>query len=276
MNNLIENSLKKLKDIKVENPEQELRILLNHSSINKKIISLNKINPDEINLNLFNNLFLERLKRKPLSKIINRKYFWKSEFYVNTFVLDPRPETELIIEEALRIFKDKTKPLKILDIGTGSGCIAISLAKEFKNSKITAIDISSNALKVAKKNVILNNCQDQIHLQLIEFDKIKKKFDLIVSNPPYLTRSEYLNCEEEITRYEPKLALIGGKDGFLFYKKFADKIKLNMKKNSYFICEIGYTQLSKCKKIFDNSNLILKKISKDLQNIDRTLTFFKI
>lgn len=276
MNNLIENSLKKLKDIKVENPEQELRILLNYSSINKKIISLNKINPDEINLNLFNNLFLERLKRKPLSKIINRKYFWKSEFYVNTFVLDPRPETELIIEEALRIFKDKTKPLKILDIGTGSGCIAISLAKEFKNSKITAIDISSNALKVAKKNVILNNCQDQIHLQLIEFDKIKKKFDLIVSNPPYLTRSEYLNCEEEITRYEPKLALIGGKDGFLFYKKFADKIKLNMKKNSYFICEIGYTQLSKCKIIFDNSNLILKKISKDLQNIDRTLTFFKI
>ncbi len=276
MNNLIQDSLNKLKKLEISNPELDLRILLNYSSKKKNIITLNKCDLSEINLNVFNNLLQKRLKRIPISKILNRKFFWKSEFYVNSHVLDPRPETELIIEQVLSLFKDKNQSLEILDIGTGSGCLAISLSKEYINSSIKAIDVSSRALAVAKKNIKKNNSENQIQLEKIQFEKINNKFDLIVSNPPYLSEEEYLECEDEIRKFEPKIALVGGKDGLKFYEIFANKLHMIMKKNSYFICEIGYNQLSSCKKIFKNSNLKLIKTSKDIQNFDRTLTFLKI
>ena len=276
MNKLIESSLIKLKKNKISNPELELRILLSHASIQNKNIILSNFNKDDINISLFKRMLFKRLKYEPISKITNRKFFWKSHFFVNQDVLDPRPETETIIEEVLKIFRDKNKKLKILDIGTGSGCLAISLAKEFRNSEIVAIDKSAKALKVAKKNVFINNCDKQIKLHLCDFQNINDKFDIIVSNPPYLKEKEYLNLQNEIIKYEPKMAFIGGEDGLKFYKIFAKKIHNLMKINSYFICEIGHKQLIDCKEIFANSNLILKKISKDLQNIERTLTFVKI
>ena len=119
-------------------------------------------------------------------------------FFVNSNVLDPRPETELIIEEVLRNIKDRKKQYKILDIGTGSGCLAICLAKELTNSKITAIDISKTAINVAKKNIKLKKLEHQIDLRLIDINKIKDKYDIIVSNPPYLTECEYEKAQEEI------------------------------------------------------------------------------
>ena len=170
----------------------------------------------------------------------------------------------------------KSKELKILDIGTGSGCIAISLAKELKNSKITAIDISEKAIEVAKKNKKLFDFNNQIKFKVSKIEDIKSKFDIIVSNPPYIRYDEYRNLQTEITKFEPKLALLAGKDGLKFYRILASKIEKIMKNNSIFICEIGNNQLNSCKDIFGETNLILKKISKDIQNIDRTLTFLKI
>ena len=151
MNNIIYSSLLKLKEINIPNPELDLKILLRESSLNKKDIILSNLDFDSINLNYFSLLLRKRLKREPISKIINKKFFWKSEFFVNSDVLDPRPETELIIEEVLKNVKNIKKKYKILDIGTGSGCLAISLAKELVNSEITAIDISKKAINIAKK-----------------------------------------------------------------------------------------------------------------------------
>ena len=176
----------------------------------------------------------------------------------------------------MRNIKDRKKQYKILDIGTGSGCLAICLAKELTNSKITAIDISKTAINVAKKNIKLKKLEHQIDLKLIDINKIKDKYDIIVSNPPYLTECEYEKAQEEIKNFEPKVALVGGVDGLQIYRILSKKIDYIMANNSYFVCEIGKGQLDSCKDIFQNTNLILKKISKDLNKIDRTLTFFKI
>ena len=276
MNNLVYLSLQKLRDKKIYNPELDLRILLNHSSKIKKQIFLNNLNINDIDIDYFNSLLQKRLNYEPISKIIKKKNFWKYDFFVNSNVLDPRPETELIIEEVLRNIKDRKKQYKILDIGTGSGCLAICLAKELTNSKITAIDISKTAINVAKKNIKLKKLEHQIDLKLIDINKIKDKYDIIVSNPPYLTECEYEKAQEEIKNFEPKVALVGGVDGLQIYRILSKKIDYIMANNSYFVCEIGKGQLDSCKDIFQNTNLILKKISKDLNKIDRTLTFFKI
>ncbi len=276
MNDFVNSFLLKLKKNKISNPELDLKILLKEASFSKKEIILSNVNNNDIDKKYFNSLILKRLNREPISKIIKKKFFWKNEFYVNSDVLDPRPETELIIEEVLLNIKDKKKNLKILDIGTGSGCIAISLAKELKNSSITAIDISKRAIEVASRNVKLNKVSHQVQLVKCDIKSISDKYDIIISNPPYIKEDDYKYLQEEIRRYEPKIALLGGKDGLKFYKIFANHIEKIMNKNSLFICEIGYNQLDKCKSIFSSSNLILKKISKDIQKIDRTLTFLKI
>ena len=276
MNNLVYLSLQKLRDKKIYNPELDLRILLNHSSKIKKQIFLNNLNINDIDIDYFNSLLQKRLNYEPISKIIKKKNFWKYDFFVNSNVLDPRPETELIIEEVLRNIKDRKKQYKILDIGTGSGCLAICLAKELTNSKITAIDISKRAINVAKKNIKLKKLEHQIDLKLIDINKIKDRYDIIVSNPPYLTECEYEKVQEEIKNFEPKVALVGGADGLQIYRILSKKIDYILANNSYFVCEIGKGQLDSIKDIFQNTNLVLKKISKDLNKIDRTLTFFKI
>ncbi len=276
MNDIIYSSLLKLKEINIPNPELDLKILLRESSLNKKDIILSNLDFDSINLNYFSLLLRKRLKREPISKIINKKFFWKSEFFVNSDVLDPRPETELIIEEVLKNVKNIKKKYKILDIGTGSGCLAISLAKELVNSEITAIDISNKAINIAKKNIKSHKLSNQIKLKLLDLKNINTKYDIIVSNPPYIEEDQFKNLQIEIKEYEPKVALVGGKDGLKFYRLFAKKIYKIMNKNSVFICEIGHNQLAPCSKIFENSNLILKNITKDINKIDRTLTFYKI
>ena len=276
MNDLIKESLEKLKQKNINNPELDLRILLKHASKKNNEIILSNLNLRDINIDKFRTFLQKRINRQPIAKIINNKSFWKHDFYVNDFVLDPRPETELIIEEVLNLYKNKNIKLKILDIGTGSGCIAISLAKEFKNSSITAIDISQKALEVAEKNLKIHNCDNQIQLKMIDFKNINSTFDLIVSNPPYLTNYQFDNADPEVKKYEPKLALVGGDDGLKFYREYSNNLEKLMNKNSYFICEIGVDQRQKCKEIFKNSGLNLNKFVYDLQGIERILSFSKI
>ena len=276
MNELIKESLIKLKQINIINPELDLRLLLKHSSKKNNDIILSNINLKDINIVKFKSFLQKRINRQPIAKIINNKSFWKNDFYVNNFVLDPRPETELIIEEVLNIYKNNNIKLKILDIGTGSGCIAISLAKEFKNASITAIDISQAALNVAQKNIKIHNCDSQIQLKLIDFNNINSKFDLIVSNPPYLTKNQFNNTDPEVKYFEPKIALVGGEDGLIFYRKFSNFLKNVMNDKAYFVCEIGINQRQDCEKIFKNSGLYLNKSVNDLQGIERILSFSKI
>jgi len=279
MNDFIISNIKKLKQKKIPNPEIDLRILLNYSKYKKyknKNILLSNFVLDQINIKKFNLLLNRRLSKEPISKIINKKSFWKDDFFVNHFVLDPRPETEAIIDESLNIIKNKKAYLRILDIGTGSGAIAISLAREFVNAKIYAIDISIEAIKVAKINIIEKNLQNQIKLKHGSLDSIKEKFDLIVSNPPYLSKNEITKTGIEIKNFEPKIALDGGEDGLDFYKEFAKKIPKIMNKNSHMILEIGENQLKNCKQIFRYSSLNLLKKTQDLQKKDRIMVLSKL
>ena len=210
MNDFIISNLEKLKKKKIPNAEIDLKVLLNYSKYSKNEIILSNLDLDQININLFNKVLNRRLANEPISKIINKKNFWKDEFYVNEFVLDPRPETEGILEESIKLIKNKNSSIKILDIGTGSGALAISLAREFINANITAIDISEEAIKVANVNINNKKLANQIQLRKTTIDNINEKFDLIVSNPPYLTKKELKNTSYEIKNYEPLIALDGG------------------------------------------------------------------
>ena len=246
MNDFIISCLERLKEKNIPNADIDLRVLLNYSKYSKNEIILSCFNLDQININLFNNVLNRRLANEPISKIINKKNFWKDEFFVNEFVLDPRPETEGIVEECIKLIKNKNSSIKILDIGTGSGALAISLAREFINANIKAIDISEEAIKVANLNINNKKLNNQIQLKQTTVDKINEQFDLIVSNPPYLTKTELENISYEIKNYEPLIALDGGEDGLNFYRYFSRKINKIMKPNSYLVIEIGavsYTHL---------------------------------
>ncbi|MDA9628870.1 peptide chain release factor N(5)-glutamine methyltransferase [Pelagibacteraceae bacterium] len=276
MNDLINSSLEKLKKKNIPNAEIDLRVLLNYSKYTKNEIILSNFNLDQININLFNKVLKRRLSNEPISKIINKKNFWKDEFYVNEFVLDPRPETEGIIEESIKLIKNKQCSIKILDIGTGSGALAISLAREFINAKIMAIDISEEAIKVANTNINNKTLNNQIKLKLSTIDDINEKFDLIVSNPPYLTKKELEKTSYEIKNYEPVIALDGGEDGLCFYRDFSEKINNIMNVNSHLILEIGDGQFRDCMDIFSLSKLNFHKKAKDLQKKDRILIYSKL
>ena len=276
MNDFIISSLEKLKKKKIPNAEIDLRVLLNYSKYSKNEIILSNLDLDQININLFNKVLNRRLANEPISKIINKKNFWKDEFYVNEFVLDPRPETEGILEESLKLIKNKHSSIKILDIGTGSGAIAISLAREYINAKIMAIDISEEAIRVANVNINNKKLNNQIQLKHATIDNINEKFDLIVSNPPYLTKKELENTSYEIKNYEPLIALDGGEDGLNFYRDFSKKINKIMNVNSYLLLEIGEGQLKDCIDIFSLSKLNFHKKAQDLQKKDRILIYSKL
>ena len=276
MNDIIISSLEKLKKKNIPNAEIDLRVLLNYSKYTKNEIILSNFDLDQINIDLFDKVLNRRLAKEPISKIINKKNFWNDEFYVNEFVLDPRPETEGIIEESIKLIKNKNSNIKILDIGTGSGALAISLAREFINAKIMAIDISEEAIKVANANINNKKLANQIQLKKTTLDNINEKFDLVVSNPPYLTKKELENTSYEIKNYEPLIALDGGVDGLNFYRDFSKKINKIMNLNSYLILEIGDGQLRDCIDIFSLSGLNFHKKAQDLQKKDRILVYSKI
>jgi len=276
MDNFIESHINKIKKYNLPNPELELRVMLNNCSINNDEILLNNFNINKINLQKFKSAFYRRIKQEPISKIFNKKEFWSFEFYVNKFVLDPRPESEFLIQTIKEFFTNTQINIKICDIGTGSGCLAITLAKIYKNSKITATDISNNALKVAKRNTIKHCVDKQIKLVNCNWISTNEKFDLVVSNPPYLSYSEYEKCNSNIKNFEPKIALVGGQDGFECYRQISALVNLILQKNSFLFIEIGKSQITDIKKIFLNQKLKLIKIVKDYQQIERILVLKKV
>ena len=273
MNNFIKTHLEVLYEKNFTDPVIELRALLNKTSILKKEIILTNFNINQINLNLFQSAFERRIKMEPLAKIFKEKEFWKYNFAVNENVLDPRPESELLIEAVEKYFQNKKQKLKIIDIGTGSGCLAVSLAMEYKNSMITATDISKSALDVAKKNSKKFNVYEQIKFKCCNWFETKENFDVVVTNPPYLTNNEYNNLSKEIKLYEPKIALRGGKDGLSCFREIAYKIQKITHFKSLCFVEIGYNQKDKCIKIFEEFDMYCTDIIVDYQNYERILIF---
>ena len=237
------------------------------------------LNPKEIltqTIDKFKNLIERRKKGEPIAYLINKKEFWKDEFFVNKDVLIPRPDTELIIEQVLKIYS-KDEQLQVLDIGTGSGCILLSILKERPNFYGTGIDISKKSINVSKFNAKQLNLMNRVKFFNSSVDNFKiGKYDLIVSNPPYIELLSLKYLEKDVVNFEPKLALSGGLDGFSKIRKVINKARTLIKKNGKFILEIGFNQKNKVKKILKEEGFYVNKAIKDYGNNDRCIISTKI
>ena len=217
------------------------------------------------NILVFKKYLKRRSRNEPIAYIFKEKEFWGNKFYVNNNTLIPRPETELLVDKLLNIYKQKK--ISILDIGTGSGCIIISLLINLKNSNGIGIDISNKAILLAKKNRIIHKLSNRLKLSTQSFDKIYgKKFDLIVSNPPYIPKKDIKNLSEDIKKYEPRMALDGGNDGLDLVKKVIYKSKHILKIKGTLALEIGNEQIKKVSKILIDNNFRIEQVIKDYKN----------
>ena len=242
--------------------------LLLSKSLNKSreeiLINLEK-NINKKALTDFNKYLIRRSKKEPIAYLIGEKEFWSKKFFVNKDTLIPRPETELLVEKLVTLFKKKR--ISILDIGTGAGCIIVSLLSEFKNSTGLAIDISSKAIMVAKKNANKFNLSNRIKFLNKPFEDLYgKKFDLIVSNPPYIKRMDIKNLCDDIKKFEPRMALDGGNDGLDLIKKVIYKSRKILKINGTLALEIGNEQFKKVSKILIDNKFRIKCVIKDYGN----------
>ena len=267
-----------LKTYNIANPNLDSEILL--SKVLKKdrkyiIFNLEKKLKDKY-LDKFKALVDRRKKGEPIAYLTNQKDFWKETFYVNKNVLIPRPDTELIIEQTFKIYPKK-KQIQVLDIGTGSGCIILSLLKERPNFYGTGIDISKKSLKVSIFNARLLKLSNRIKFYNSDVDNFNVgKYDLIVSNPPYIKKNTLRYLKKDVVRFEPNLALNGGFDGFLKTKKVIKKAFLLLKKKGKLILEIGSEQRDKVTKILKHEGFYINKVHKDFGNNDRCIISTKI
>ena len=276
--NILNEGINILQKNKIANPQLDSEILLSNSiKRDKKHIILN---PKEIlnseQLGKFKSLIERRKKGEPIAYLINKKEFWKDEFFVNKDVLIPRPDSELIIEQVLKIYS-KDMQLQVLDIGTGSGCILLSILKERSNFYGTGIDISKKSINVSKFNAKQLNLTNRVKFFHSSVDNFNNgKYDVIVSNPPYIEQLSLKYLEKDVVNFEPKLALSGGFDGFSKIRKVINKASILIKKNGKFILEIGFNQKNKVIKILKEEGFYVNKAIKDYGNNDRCIISTKI
>tara|TARA_B100000767_G_scaffold4734_1_gene4458 strand:- start:1825 stop:2667 length:843 start_codon:yes stop_codon:yes gene_type:complete len=276
--NILNDGLFALKKNKIPNAKLDVEIIL--SCLIKKDKKHILLNPKEIlnshQIYKFKTLIKRRKKGEPIAYLINKKEFWKDEFYVDNNVLIPRPDTEILIEEVLKLYS-KTSQLQVLDIGTGSGCILLSILRERPKFYGTGIDISQKSINVSKfnaKKLHLTNRAKFIHSSVDNFNL--GKYDLIVSNPPYIELLNLQYLEKNVINFEPKLALSGGFDGFSKIRKVIKKASYLIKKNGKFILEIGFDQKNKVKEILKKDGFYINKSLKDYGNNDRCIISTKI
>ena len=278
IDNILDQGVTTLKKHNILNPRLDSEILLSKSiNKDKKYIILNSkevLNTKQ--LDSFNKLVNRRKNGEPIAYLTNKKEFWKDEFYVNKDVLIPRPDTELIIEQVLKTYS-KQSQLQVLDIGVGSGCILLSIIKERPNFYGTGIDISKKSIKVSKINAKLLNLTNRVKFIHSSVDNFNiGKYDLIVSNPPYIKLVSLKYLEKDVINFEPKLALSGGFDGFSKIRKVISKASTLIKKNGKFVLEIGFNQKNKVKKILKKEGFYINKAIKDYGNNDRCIISTKI
>ena len=278
INSAISHGSKILKNKSISSSQLDSEILMS-KAINKdrKYILLNPnniLNKNE--LKIFLNLIEQRSMGKPVSYLTNKKFFWNSEFFISDDILIPRPDTEIIIENVLRLTKNKNK-INILDIGVGSGCILLSILKEKVFFNGTGIDISKKCLDICKINAFNLKVRSRLKLYKTNVDKFNLgKYDLIVSNPPYINKLKLKYLERDIVKFEPKLALDGGLDGLSEIRKVIKKSSDLIKKNGKFILEIGYDQKNKVINLLKKEGFYINSIQKDLAKNDRCIVSTKL
>ena len=274
---LIEGT-KILKKNNIRLPQLDSEILM--SKILKKdrkylVLNLNKSIENE-SLKIYKDLIKKRSLGKPIAYLTGVKNFWKHEFKIVEDVLIPRPDTEILIQETLKVLKFK-RQVSILDIGVGSGCILLSILKEKPNFYGTGIDISNKSIDLSKINAKNLGVQNRVKFLKTNVDNFCfGKYDLIISNPPYIKKNEIKYLDKDVNCFEPKLALDGGLDGTLKIKKIIDKTPTLLKKNGKLILEIAYNQRNKVVELLKQKGFYINKITKDYAHNDRCIISTKI
>ena len=274
---ILNEAKKKLIDSNISTPIIDSEILLSHIlKIDREKLLCNlesKIDIEQIYN--FKNLLNLRQKKMPIAYIIKKKEFWKNNFFVDRSVLIPRPESEIILEKALANIK-KNESKKILDIGTGSGCLIISILLERIKCKGTALDISKKAINIAKINAKIQHVENRITFVNSDIDKFySSKYDLIISNPPYIKKHKINSLIEDVKNYEPIKALNGGVKGNEVLKIVINKSSKLLRKGGKLILEIDDTQMYLLKEMLLENKFYLNEIIKDLQGLSRCLILTK-
>ena len=269
---------KTLRDKRISTAYLDSEILM--ASAIKKDRKFIILNPNEQinnkNLNKFEKLIQNRSFRRPIAYLTNKKFFWNSEFYITNNILIPRPDTELIVENAINLTENKKK-LNVLEIGIGSGCILLSILKHRKNFYGTGIDISKSCLNISKINAINLKVNSRLKLFKSDVDKFfLGKYDLVVSNPPYIKKCDLNYLEKDVAKFEPREALDGGLDGLSEIRKVIKKTSELIKRNGKFILEIGFDQKYKVVEILRKEGFYINSIHKDLAKNDRCIISTKL
>jgi len=267
-----------LKKKKIKSSMLDCEILMSKVMNNSRefVILNSKKKIKKSNYNHFKKLVYERLKGKPIAYITGKKYFWKYEFEINEDVLIPRPDTEIIIEQVFNIFKNKSR-INFLDIGVGSGCILLSILKEKKNFLGTGIDMSNECVKLSKINANKLGVNNRVKIVKSNVDNFNfGKYDLIISNPPYIKKLDLKYLDREVINFEPRLALDGGLEGLSEIRKVIAKSSELIKKKGKLILEIAFDQKNEVIKLLKDKGFYIDNIVKDFAKNDRCIISTKI
>ena len=260
----------KLRECGISDPIRDARLLL-ADCLELRTQNLNLLNDSyisEIKISKFRRMVKERCKRKPVSKILGYRSFWGRDFEINENVLDPRGDTETLIELIL-----DCKFENMLELGTGSGAIAITVLAERPEVTCVATDISEYALKTASANSKRHGGESRLKLLHSNwFEKISGSFDVIVSNPPYISSEEYAQLSAEVVKYDPKISLTLGGDGLEAYREILSQALEKLSKNGHIFLEIGYTQANAVGHLFREAGFQQIKVHKDLGSSDRVIS----
>ena len=286
---LLIDGISKLQFSKIPTPELDARILLSNAINYQDIIYMhNDISISKNEKNKFYDYLNKRIQGKPVSRIVGSRNFWKKNFLINKYTLDPRQDSEVIVDIVTKTYSNSNKHIQILDLGAGSGCIGLSIIDDIKNSSLLSLDICKQALEQVNINAKRLNLSKKLHYAQINwFEKTwiqniklitekeklfsKNKFDIIVCNPPYIKSSEIKKLQIEVKNYDPLISLDGGIDGCDSYKAIFKDLSKLLSNNGVCFIEIGYDILEDIKIILKESNLNLIKVYKDFQGHSRVI-----
>lgn len=273
MQTLYQTTRQRLRESGIDRAEQEARLLIKHvfGVSDADILTSSPLEQTGQNGDAFESLIQRRLSGEPLSRILGTQEFWSLPFLLSPDTLDPRADTEVLVQAALDRFTGNP-PERILDIGTGTGCIPIALLTEWPNARAVATDLSAGAIETARKNAEINNVADRIDFVQTRWAAgVMGPFDLIVSNPPYIPSAVIPNLSAQVKNYDPILALDGGNDGLDAYRSILTEIKTMLEPGGFVFFEIGYDQGESVPRLVEEYGANLSRLISDLEGIPRVV-----